>query len=582
MTRLEYDAADRVIGRTNGSGETIVYAFDAEDRLTLETGPSGMRSEYKYDALGNLVEAANESVSVKLERDFLGRVIKETQGDVQITWGLGRGDEILSTASSLGADFRFAYDGNGLASRIEIGSLGTLEIARNGQGQEISRNLPGDIHLDLEYDEAGRLARQSLRENPELSRAYRYNPFDQLVQLDDGPADRMEFGYDPSGNLAVYRRNGKTTRYGYDAAGNLTTHDSQSGQSLFEYPGNRITGGQCAGYRFDANGRLVGRSHPGCGEWKFEWDAKDTLRAATDPSGRRWEYRYDPFGRRIAKIGPEGEVRFVWDQDVLLHQINPDGSIETWGTDPHSFKPLLKVKGRELISVLHDQKGTPREMVDGKGRIVWAASLDPWGNVETSRGSLEDCPFRFQGQYYDAETGFHYNRFRYYDPRDGRFISQDPIRLAGGTNPYRYAPDPVNWIDPFGLCEEDGKQTTFRGERSSKKPDDVFKEGLKSKGDNMDLLRHTKGNQSDSGYLATSKDREIAEGFAGKNGYVYVINSDRGIDANKTLGASSPFPEQKEVAFPREIKPTEIVGAYPMQGGKPTGEFIPNPNYGGG
>jgi RHS repeat-associated protein len=59
---------------------------------------------------------------------------------------------------------------------------------------------------------------------------------------------------------------------------------------------------------------------------------------------------------------------------------------------------------------------------------------------------------RFQGQYFDAETGLHYNRYRYYDPDCGRFISQDPIGLRGGVNIYQYAPNPVGWADPLGLA----------------------------------------------------------------------------------------------------------------------------------
>ncbi len=60
-------------------------------------------------------------------------------------------------------------------------------------------------------------------------------------------------------------------------------------------------------------------------------------------------------------------------------------------------------------------------------------------------------PLRFQGQYFDAETGRHYNRHRYYDPEIAGFISQDPIGLAGGLNVYQYAPNPLSWIDPLGL-----------------------------------------------------------------------------------------------------------------------------------
>ena len=65
-------------------------------------------------------------------------------------------------------------------------------------------------------------------------------------------------------------------------------------------------------------------------------------------------------------------------------------------------------------------------------------------------------PLRFQGQYYDSETGLHYNRFRYYDPDCGRFVSQDPIGLNGGNNLYQYAPNPSGWVDPLGLaCWQD-------------------------------------------------------------------------------------------------------------------------------
>ena len=63
-------------------------------------------------------------------------------------------------------------------------------------------------------------------------------------------------------------------------------------------------------------------------------------------------------------------------------------------------------------------------------------------------------PIRFQGQYHDHETGLHYNRYRYYDPRVGRFVSKDPISYAGGLNLYAYAPNPVEWVDALGLAKK--------------------------------------------------------------------------------------------------------------------------------
>uniref|UniRef100_UPI002029833C RHS repeat-associated core domain-containing protein n=1 Tax=Caballeronia sp. GAWG2-1 TaxID=2921744 RepID=UPI002029833C len=68
-----------------------------------------------------------------------------------------------------------------------------------------------------------------------------------------------------------------------------------------------------------------------------------------------------------------------------------------------------------------------------------------------------DNAIRFPGQYVDEETGLHYNRNRYYDPATGRFISKDPIGLAGGLNPFQYANNPISWIDPLGLARESGR-----------------------------------------------------------------------------------------------------------------------------
>jgi RHS repeat-associated protein len=73
-------------------------------------------------------------------------------------------------------------------------------------------------------------------------------------------------------------------------------------------------------------------------------------------------------------------------------------------------------------------------------------------NAADLLGSLNDCPFRYQGQYEDEETGLYYNRFRYYDPEAGNYLSQDPIRLLGGNNLYSYVSNPNTWVDIWGLA----------------------------------------------------------------------------------------------------------------------------------
>ena len=105
-----------------------------------------------------------------------------------------------------------------------------------------------------------------------------------------------------------------------------------------------------------------------------------------------------------------------------------------------------------------DHLGTPLELTDPTGQIAWSAQYKAWGEVKEQRSDWAQRqgltnPIRFQGQYHDHETGLHYNRYRYYDPRVGRFVSKDPISYAGGLNLYAYAPNPVEWIDPLGLAK---------------------------------------------------------------------------------------------------------------------------------
>ena len=121
-----------------------------------------------------------------------------------------------------------------------------------------------------------------------------------------------------------------------------------------------------------------------------------------------------------------------------------------------------------------DQVGLPEELSNAQGQIIWQAQYKTWGSTVEERwearrlhgakvqgqtegdipqGDRQEQNLRFQGQYLDRETGLHYNTFRYYDADIGRFISPDPIGLEGGINLGSYSPNPMGWIDPWGLTK---------------------------------------------------------------------------------------------------------------------------------
>lgn len=153
-------------------------------------------------------------------------------------------------------------------------------------------------------------------------------------------------------------------------------------------------------------------------------------------------------------------ARLMWLRDDMPQPINDEPIIKQ--DNPHL---PVEVELKSNIQVYHyhnDQLGTPNEMTNEKGEVVWLADYEAWSNtakvvwreekLEQLQVSVDELqPIRFQGQSFDTETGLHYNRFRYFDPDLGMFTARDPIGLMGGDNVFAYAPNPTGFIDPLGL-----------------------------------------------------------------------------------------------------------------------------------
>ena len=222
----------------------------------------------------------------------------------------------------------------------------------------------------------------------------------------------------------------------------------------------------------------------------YTWNANGSLRSVTDLKGVTYRFRYDAFGRRLEKRRMASTFRFVWDGNVLLHEtFKKDNSenteLTTWVFE--GFVPTAKLVNGKAYSIISDHLGTPILAIDSEGNEVWNRQLDIYGRVkrEIKASSLgEDVrpfiPFLYQGQYYDFETKLAYNRYRYYSPESGMYISQDPIKLNGNNpNLYAYVGD-NNWqLDVFGLdvyyllAAEDGWYPVF--ERGKVQPTSYVK-----------------------------------------------------------------------------------------------------------
>ena len=219
-------------------------------------------------------------------------------------------------------------------------------------------------------------------------------------------------------------------------------------------------------------GNLIYRQLPNGENQYYQYDLENQLVRAEikKPAGNTeiWTYAYDPFGRRLSKERQDKlawtstepkRTHFVWEGSRLLQEYTYKGSYTYIYTDQDSYEPLAQVfhnnqdEAQYLAYFHNDQIGIPREMTDIHGNLLWYGEYTAWARLKKDERVYKDAhqPFRLQNQYFDEETGLHYNFFRYYEPDTGRFIIQDPIGLLGGNNLYQFAPIVQEWLDVLGL-----------------------------------------------------------------------------------------------------------------------------------
>jgi RHS repeat-associated protein len=464
LTRhYQHDAAGRVTAIERPAGRTTRYVYDPAGRLAEVAHNDEAPTTYRYYPNGTLREASTADSTVLLERDALGQVVSEVQNGVTIESAYNLLQQRISLHSSLGAALALAYDTAGSVTLMQADGWSS-RIERDARGLELQRTLSGGVEVNWQRDALGRPTSQRIaaggnaRPADARQRRYHWQGPDQLLTLDDSLLGETRYAYNPLGYLteAAYADGTQELRQA-DAVGNFfRTHEhtdrryGQGGQ-LREANGTR--------YRYDEEGNLVRKTLPDGKIWRYAWDGAGQLTRVTRPDGYAITFTYDALGRRISKRFRGRTTKWAWDGDKILHEwteleVGPGlealDNLTTWLFNEDSFTPAAKLTRQGSYSVVADHLGTPLELYDAQGRKAWQAQLDSYGAVREGRGTPQDCPFRYQGQYEDVETGLYYNRFRYYDPEAGSYISQDPTRLAGGSALYGYVRNTTSWLDVLG------------------------------------------------------------------------------------------------------------------------------------
>ena len=502
------DGAGRVTRVIRPGGRQTDYELNGAGNVLEERHHDGRTSRFAYDGDGLLLRAENGETKVAFKRDAAGRVVKEARGGHGIVRTFDPTGRHVHTESSLGASVDYGHDEQGRLQEMSSGEW-TAKWLRDSVGLEAERHLTGGVHVTTRRDRFGRETFKSVgaRNVEQFRRRYTWDMGNRLLVARDEISGRVaRYDYDEFDNLisAEYERGGEVERLYRvpDRMGNL--FESRERDDRKYDAGGRLAEDREHFYHYDCEGNLVFKEFKellwggnviapinkerietelgirfrafGTG-WRYDWQSDGMLARVVRPDGKEVSFAYDALGRRIRKTYAGTTTRFVWDGNVPLHEWTEEAeeSMVTWLFEQDTFVPAAKlVANGECFSIISDYLGTPLQAYDKQGNKVWEQELDIYGRQRKRPSAF--IPFKYQGQYEDAETGLYYNRFRYYDPNAGSYISQDPIGLAGGDNLYAYVPNPSSYIDIFGLSGQRWMTKTKKDGTPYKKP------GPKTKG----------------------------------------------------------------------------------------------------
>jgi RHS repeat-associated protein len=466
-TTRSFDAAGNILTTTNASGKTTTYTYDALNRKTKANFADGSSIVWQYDAgangKGRLTRITDATGSTSYSYDANGHVTRKQQVISGLTrttlYGYDAGGRLSSITYPSGKKVAYTYDtagnlirvtvnGQSLISGVTYAPFGHLTEWRFGNGATYRRTI----------DKDNRITSLALPAGNNISLLY--DAASRITKITDNKIPAKTFGYDALDRLTSYAGGTQTQSYGYDADSNRTSASLKDGSTtntfayVFPTTSNRLSGIIGAwneAFTYTAGGTTAAHTTPS-GNYTFTYDARGRLVKAKLGALSR-TYGINGVGQRVVKKDPAQPAHnryFVYDlAGRLIGEYGPGGTLiqETvWLGD----LPIATMQSTGNFYIASDHLGAPHQITNSTRQVVWKWDHDPFGNGAPT-GSLV-YNLRFPGQYYDAETGLNYNYYRDYDPKLGRYIQSDPIRLNGGINTYAYVPgNSVSGFDPYGL-----------------------------------------------------------------------------------------------------------------------------------
>jgi RHS repeat-associated protein len=522
VTVFKYDVYGRDVERSNAVGNTWTYQYDSRDNMVETVDANGQIVRSTYDELSRLTEmeliesdGVTREDTVTFGYDALGQSTSATNRDSNLAWSYDAANRVETAETVVTAGtvqpavvLTHSYDAVGNRTGLTHGPDavivdGTWSYLHDGNGNLTRVALPTSEHVDLFYDPAERLTRITSANTAEMQVLYETltGRLGRIAHtLGAATLAGFDYGFDTDGTITSIADAGGTRTFTYDETLQLTgggyptateprsesyAYDPEGNRTsshlsgFYEHDGaNRLIEDADACYAYDANGNLESKTArvgvAGCigAVTEYSWDVLNRLTRIDNADGSYAAYRYDAQGRRIEKDVNGALTRYVYDGDAILLEYDGGDVLQArYSHGEEIDQPLAMARDTNADGQLGaaerffyhtDHLGSVRLLTDAAGAVANRYDYDAFGNWEDTSYETIANPFGFTARERDAESGLMFYRARYYDPKIGRFISEDPIGFeASDANLYRYVfNNPVTFIDPSGLVVERTLLTT--------------------------------------------------------------------------------------------------------------------------
>jgi large repetitive protein len=489
--RFVYDRRSLKIEEVRSASQTIRYAYNSTLQLATITDSKGHVRQYSYDDAGRRIEERHyltsaDTTPVKTIA-FSYNVLDALVGyDDGVTRGVQNYDDKqlrkIGETMDYGAfslTYSYAYYANGLKKSLtypdgtlvnytydtnqQLSSMqlpvGSLTVSQYRWYAPAQVTLPGGAVRTQEYDALMRITDIRLKDSAQSEILNYHYTYDKTYNITSKTTEHGNYGYayDDLNRLTSASNPGPLAQegYSYNLLGNRISDSNIPGSWNYNANGQLIFAGGTT-FDYDENGNTIGKIEDDK-TTTFVYDTRNRLSEVKDQnSDLIARYVYDPYGRRLWKEIGNHKIYFLYADEGLIGEYDTVGGLikaygykpnSTWSTDPVFLKT-----NNQYFFYHNDHLGTPQKITALNGTIVWSAKSQAFGKTTVDSSSTITNNLRFPGQYEDEETSLHYNRNRYYNPRTGRYLQQDPIGLIADISLYKYALlNPNIYSDPLGL-----------------------------------------------------------------------------------------------------------------------------------